>query len=53
MCTVQTLGWLSKGQRSYDVGEMGKKVSDLVVCFSSSFAYFEAAKYGLYTDDEC
>ena len=31
---------------------MGKKVSDIVLCFSSSFAYSEAAKYGLYTDSE-
>ena len=29
---------------SHDVGQMGKKVSDLVLCFSLSFAYSEAAK---------
>ena len=34
----------SKGQRSHDVGQMGKKVSDFVLCFSSRFAYSEAAK---------
>ena len=33
-----------KGQRSHDDSEMGKKVSDLVLCFSSSFAYSEAAE---------
>ena len=26
----------------------GRKVSDFVLCFSSRFAYSEAAKYGLY-----
>ena len=29
---------------SHDVGQMGKKVSDFVLCFSSRFAYSEAAK---------
>ena len=33
-----------KGQRSHDVGQMGKKVSDFGLCFSSRFAYSEAAK---------
>ena len=30
---VPHTGWLSKGQRSHDVGQMGKKVSDFVLCF--------------------
>ena len=43
---------LSKGQRSHHVSQMGKKVSDFILCLSSKFAYSEAAMYGLYTDGE-
>ena len=40
------VGQLSKGQRSH-VGQMGKKVSDFVLCFSLRFAYSKAAKVWL------
>ena len=46
MRNAQTSGRLGKGQRSHDVVQMGKEVSDYVLCFSSRFAYSKRQKYG-------
>ena len=38
------ISWLSKGQRSHNVGEMGENVIDLVLCFILSLAYSGSRK---------
>ena len=49
---AQTQGRLSKGQRSHDVGQIGKKVSDFFNASVRGLLTLKRQKYGLYIDGE-